>query len=137
MASGSNSTFRQGGIATGIGGLGAIFQHTVTHGTTASLLASGRAHEVLSAAHGHLATLLESGEVGHIAHSLSPATSAALNHAYRVGFTEAFTQIATIAAVVALAGAALAFVLVRSRDFVSAGEAPAVEGREPVTSAAG
>ena len=79
MASGINSTFRQVGIATGIAGLGAIFQHTVTQGTTTALLASGRAQEVLSAAHGHLATLLESGEVGHIAHSLSPATSAALN----------------------------------------------------------
>ncbi len=137
MASGINSTFRQVGIATGIAGLGAIFQHTVTHGTTASLLASGRAHEVLSAAHGHLATLLQSGEVGHIAHSLSPAASAALNHAYRVGFNEAFTQIATIAAIVALTGAVLAFVLVRSRDFVSAGERPATDAREPVTSAAG
>jgi len=49
-------------------------------------------------------------------------------HAYRVGFTEAFTSILIIAACVALAGSACAFALVRSRDFVTAeppGRAPA------------
>src|SRR5205807_962145 len=35
MASGINNTFRQVGIATGIAGLGAVFQHEVTHRTTA------------------------------------------------------------------------------------------------------
>ena len=34
MASGINNTFRQVGIATGIAGLGAIFQHQVTANTT-------------------------------------------------------------------------------------------------------
>jgi hypothetical protein len=132
MASGINSTFRQVGIATGIAGLGAVFQHSVTHGTTASLLASGQAREVLSTAHGHLGTLLESGEVTKIAHTLSPAARTALDHAYRVGFTEAFATIAFIAAMVALVGAVLAFVLVRGRDFVSAGEiTPAASEPEP------
>jgi EmrB/QacA subfamily drug resistance transporter len=32
MASGANSTFRQVGIATGIAGLGAVFQHDLAHG---------------------------------------------------------------------------------------------------------
>ncbi len=138
MASGINSTFRQVGIATGIAGLGAVFQHSVTHGTTATLLASGQAREVLSTAHGHLGTLLQSGEVIRIAHSLSPAARTALDHAYRVGFTEAFTTIAIIAAMVALVGAALAFALVRGRDFVSSGEsAPAAAEPEPVATAVG
>ena len=88
---------------------------------------SGHAREIVSAAHGQLGTLLESGEVTHIAQSLSPAARAALDHAYRVGFTEAFTTIAAIAAVVALVGAVLAFALVRTRDFVSAGELPAAQ----------
>jgi EmrB/QacA subfamily drug resistance transporter len=130
MASGINSTFRQVGIATGIAGLGAVFQHSVTHGTTAALLASGHAREIVSTAHGQLGTLLESGEVTRIASSLSPAARTALDHSYRVGFTGAFTTIAAIAAVVALVGAALAFVLVRTRDFVSAGELP-VAREEP------
>jgi EmrB/QacA subfamily drug resistance transporter len=137
MASGINSTFRQVGIATGIAGLGAVFQHSVTHGTTTALLASGQAREVLSSAHGRLGTLLESGEVTRIARSLSPASRTALEHAYRVGFTGAFTTIAAIAAMLALVGAVLAFVLVRSRDFVSAGELPAQQGSEPVAVGAG
>jgi EmrB/QacA subfamily drug resistance transporter len=128
MASGINSTFRQVGIATGIAGLGAVFQHSVTRGTTATLRASGHAHEILTAAHGQLGTLLESGEVKHFAESLPLAARTAVEHSYRVGFTGAFTTIAIIAAALALAGALLAFVLVRSRDFVSAGELPAVQG---------
>ena len=133
MASGINSTFRQVGIATGIAGLGAVFQHSVTSGTTAALIADGHAREIVSAAHGRLGTLLESGEVTQIARTLSPAARNALEHSYRVGFTGAFTTIAAIAAIVALVGAAFAFVLVRSRDFVSAGEAPVAPEPEPAS----
>jgi EmrB/QacA subfamily drug resistance transporter len=138
MASGINSTFRQVGIATGIAGLGAVFQHSVTQGTTAALRSSGQVHAILGAAHGRLGTLLESGEVTKVAHSLSTTARAALEHSYRVGFTEAFTTIALIAALLALVGAVLAFVLVRSRDFVSAGELPTAQAPpEPVAAAAG
>ena len=137
MASGINSTFRQVGIATGIAGLGAVFQHSVTHGTTTALCArAGRRTRSSRAAHGQLGTLLESGEVTQIAHSLSAAARTALDHSYRVGFTEAFTTIAVIAAVIALVGAVLAFVLVRSRDFVSAGELPTAQAPERGGSAA-
>ncbi len=140
MASGINSTFRQMGIATGIAGLGAIFQHSVTKTTTSTLAASGHAREVLSAAHGQLGTLLESGEVAHLARTLPLAARTALVHSYRVGFTEAFTTIAIIAALVALVGGALAFLLVRSRDFVSsqaAPGAPGAAGNEPAQAVAG
>jgi hypothetical protein len=125
MASGINSTFRQVGIATGIAGLGAVFQHDVTKSTSAALRASGHAGQILSAAHGHLATILESGEVSQFARSLQSAAHTALVHSYRTGFTSAFTTIAIIAGCVALVGAALAFVLVRGRDFVASGHAPA------------
>jgi FlaG/FlaF family flagellin (archaellin) len=55
-----------------------------------------------------------------------------------VGFTEAFTTILAIAAAVALAGAVCAFVLVRSRDFVSSAEPAAeVPSPEPVGVEAG
>ena len=139
MASGINSTFRQVGIVTGIAGLGAIFAHRVTGATTAALAAHGQARAVLAAAHGQLGGLLQSGEVGRVLPTLSPAARVALERSYRVGFTEAFTTILLIAAAVALLGAVLAFVLVRSRDFVSSLE-PAREdtpGREPVGAAAG
>jgi EmrB/QacA subfamily drug resistance transporter len=122
MASGINSTFRQVGIATGIAGLGAVFQHSVSHGTSATLRASGHAREVLGAARGQLATVLQSGEVHQFARSLSPAARTALEHSYRVGFTGAFTTIVEIAATIALIGALLAFALVRARDFVTPGQ---------------
>ncbi len=141
MASGINSTFRQVGIATGIAGLGAVFQHSVTHGTKTALAAVGQAPAVERAAHGKLGTLLESGEVSKIARSLSPAASKALDHSYRVGFTGAFTTIAIIAAALALSGAFLAFLLVRSRDFVASGPPAEASGApqqgEPVGVAAG
>ncbi len=47
------------------------------------------------------------------------------------GFTDAFTTIALIAALLALVGGVLAFVLVRSRDFVSAGDSPAAQASSP------
>jgi Major Facilitator Superfamily len=137
MASGINSTFRQVGIATGIAGLGAIFQHSVTRSTHTTLAASGYAREIAGAAHGHLATILESGEVSRFARTLPAAAHAALLHAYRVGFTGAFTTIAIIAAVVALVGSALAFALVRGRDFVSSAQAPDVAAAEPASVVAG
>jgi EmrB/QacA subfamily drug resistance transporter len=131
MASGINSTFRQVGIATGIAGLGAVFQHDLTNNAHAALAASGPGRQALATAREKLSGALASGEVGQLARHLSPASRSALEHSYRVGFTEAFTSILIIAAAVALAGALLAFLLVRSRDFVSsdqpadAHEAPA------------
>jgi EmrB/QacA subfamily drug resistance transporter len=119
MASGINNTFRQVGIATGIAGLGAVFQHEVTRKTTAALAEAPAGHQVLGAVHGRLGALLVSGEVRVLAHTLGPAARGALTHAYRVGFTGALTGILLIACVIALCGAALAFALVRSSDFVS------------------
>jgi EmrB/QacA subfamily drug resistance transporter len=133
MASGINNTFRQVGIATGIAGLGAVFQHDVTHKTTSVLAASPAGHEVLLAADGRLGGALVSGNVASVAHSLPSAARAALSHAYRVGFTDALTSILIIASMVALAGAVAGFSLVRSRDFVASAQPEA----EPVGVAAG
>jgi EmrB/QacA subfamily drug resistance transporter len=118
MASGINNTFRQVGIATGIAGLGAIFQHEITHKTTAALATSAPGRQVIASAHGHLAGALVSGGVGQFSQSLPPPARAALAHAYRVGFTGAMTSILIVASSVALVGSVLAFALVRSRDFV-------------------
>ena len=137
MASGINSTFRQVGIATGIAGLGAVFQHAVTHTTSARLAAGGHGREIVAAAHGHLSTLFESGEVAHFAAALPHSARGALLSAYRVGFTSAFTDILIIGGGVALAGSLLAFALVRSRDFdVSANGGP-IPAREPAAETAG
>jgi hypothetical protein len=129
MASGINNTFRQVGIATGIAGLGAVFQHEITHRTAAALAATGHVQEVVTAAHGKLSQSLQAGGVTSITRSLSPSARTAFAHAYHVGFTGALTEILTIAGVIALIGAVLGFALVRSRDF--AATAPGAEAAEP------
>ncbi len=138
MASGINNTFRQVGIATGIAGLGAIFQHEIPHDTTSALSKTAPGHEVLHHAGAKLSSALVSGEVAALAHTLPAPARAALAHAYRVGFTQAFSSILLIAACVALVGAAFAFALVRSRDFVAA-EPPGASERpgEPTPQPAG
>ena len=105
MASGINNTFRQVGIATGIAGLGAIFQHQVTSTRRRALAASGHVHEILVAAHGQLGTLLSPGEVTPDRHSSLPPARAGAVHAYRVGFTERPDDDPLIAAAIALVGA--------------------------------
>jgi EmrB/QacA subfamily drug resistance transporter len=122
MASGINNTFRQVGIATGIAGLGAIFQHQVTVKTEARLQGSAAGRQAVAATHGHLGGALVSGEVHGLLAKLPHGASAALAHSYRLGFTDAFTTILTIAAAVALAGSLLAFALVRAADFVAPSE---------------
>ena len=95
MASGINNTFRQVGIATGIAGLGAIFQSRIQsklHGVgSAKAVASGAVHQ--------------GGELA------------------RAAFVSGLNEILLVAAFVAFAGAVLALVLVRDRDFVASGPA--------------
>src|SRR5207248_8762590 len=82
MASGINNTFRQVGIATGIAGLGAVFQHQVTQQTSSALSHTEPGRKVLHAAGGKLGTALVSGDVGTLARSLPPAAGRALGNAY-------------------------------------------------------
>ncbi len=131
MASGINNTFRQVGIATGIAGLGAIFQHQVTHHTTAQLSASGRAPEILSAAHGNLSTAMQSGNLSTVLPRLSPAGRAALQHAYHTGFVDALTTILVIAAAIAFVGAVCGALLVHASDFVASGPQAGERPPEP------
>jgi EmrB/QacA subfamily drug resistance transporter len=135
MASGINNTFRQVGIATGVAGLGAVFQHQIAIKTTSALGGGAVAHRLVSAPGFNQA--LVSGGVRPIAERLPAPAHAALIHAYRVGFTGALTSILLIASGIALLGAIAAFALIRSRDFVASYE-PGTEGEaQPATVAAG
>jgi EmrB/QacA subfamily drug resistance transporter len=137
MASGINNTFRQVGIVTGIAGLGAVFTHEVTRNTLSGLAAARQSHAVQSVAHGQLPALLQSGAVARIFPALPPAARAALEHSWRVGFTDAFTTILMIASAVAFVGAVCAFALIRSSDFVGSVEPVGADapGRVPVAAA--
>jgi len=126
MASGINNTFRQVGIATGIAGLGAIFQHEVAARTMSALARTGQAQAVIAGTHGQLEATFGSGSTAALARTLPPGQRDALVQAFRGGFTGAMNEILTIAAVLALLGAVAGFALVRSKDFVQSGaQAPA------------
>jgi EmrB/QacA subfamily drug resistance transporter len=117
MASGVNSTFRQVGIATGIAGLGAIFQASVTTKITDALRDAGAQRP--PGAKLPPAEVLAQG---------NPRVLGPLHDAFVTGWTGALNEILVIAAIVALAGAVAAAVLIRGRDFVAHGApAPAPE----------
>ncbi len=124
MASGTNSTFRQVGIATGIAALGAIFQSQIVHRVTEALQATpaGRA---AAAQHGQsLGVALTSGEVRAAVGALPAAQQHAVIDAYRVGFSGSMNELSIIAGVIAVIGSIAGFVLVRQRDFVVSYGAP-------------
>jgi EmrB/QacA subfamily drug resistance transporter len=108
MASGVNSTFRQVGIATGIAGLGAIFQSTVTSRIADALQDAGVGAKLPPA------EILAQG---------NPKVLGALREPFISGWTGALNEILVIAGLLALAGAVAAAVLVRSEDFVAHGGA--------------
>jgi EmrB/QacA subfamily drug resistance transporter len=101
MASGTNNTFRQVGIASGIAALGALFEHHIR----TSLHASGRELNYVSSGH-----RIPQGFV--VAAHVNQTFIGALNEIFVVG------------AIVAAVGAVLALSLVRRRDFAAA-SAPA------------
>ena len=115
MASGINSTFRQVGIATGIAGLGTIFAHVVTEHIVALLRGT---QGVSTAAARTLAHTVAQGSGAASGFSEIPARARPIAvHAVRAGFTAGLDEIFLIGALLTFLGAALTFVLIRSKDF--------------------
>jgi EmrB/QacA subfamily drug resistance transporter len=122
MASGINNTFRQIGIATGIAALGAIFQSRIASVLSqyadpgvplhplAQAIASGATPTRPWLARGPLGSLQQRETL--VAHS---------------AFISGLNEILLVASFVLFAGAILAFVLVRQRDFVASGPVVAPE----------
>jgi hypothetical protein len=109
MGSGINTTFRQVGIATGVAGLGAIFQSHVQ-----SKLHSGKLGELVSAT------------------GIPPNASPRFARQAADAFTSGMNEILMIAAVIAFVGAALGLALTRSKDFVPQGPQQAEAETAPV-----
>jgi MFS family permease len=116
MGSGINSTFRQIGIATGIAGLGALFQQLLEDKVSGPL--ARVPVEALATGSPRVA-----------------GPSAAAQHAYLQAFTGALNDLFVVAAVVAFAGAVLSAALIRRRDFIAAQQRE--PGREPAAMEAG
>jgi EmrB/QacA subfamily drug resistance transporter len=115
MGSGINTTFRQVGIATGVAGLGAIFQSQV----------ASKLSETMPNAPNGLAELISSGGTKAAVAVTPPGSRAEVSHAATVAFVSGLNEILLIGAIMALVGAALGFALVRSRDFFQQTEAAA------------
>jgi EmrB/QacA subfamily drug resistance transporter len=115
MGSGINTTFRQVGIATGVAGLGAVFQGQV----------NSKLSELLPKAPSGLGEVVASGGSRAVSElSLPPAIHAKAVHAADVAFVSGFNEILIIAAIVSFVGAILGFALVRSSDFVQPTDGP-------------
>jgi EmrB/QacA subfamily drug resistance transporter len=121
MASGSSNTFRQVGIATGIAGLGAVFQSQIKHSVTAALLGTPAGRTAAGAHQAQLATAFTSGQVRASIANLPAAQRTAVLNAYRIAFSSTLDHLMLIAAIVAFVGSIAAFALVRQSDFVPSG----------------
>jgi EmrB/QacA subfamily drug resistance transporter len=120
MGSGINNTFRQVGIATGVAGLGAIFESGI----------QTRLSDHLQHVPGGLSQAVASAGPRAASRGGPQAVDAA-----REAFVGAFNEILLIGGLIALAGAALGLLLTRQKDLVPHG-APARAGvgeaEEPV-----
>jgi predicted MFS family arabinose efflux permease len=112
MASGINSTFRQVGIATGIAGLGAIFQTSLSHKLAPKLAGTPVASHI-----GQIAHAVAAGGAQQVLAETPRADRGAAAIAIHSAFASSMNDILLVAAIVALAGAALAFALIRGSDF--------------------
>ncbi len=108
MGSGINSTFRQVGIATGVAGLGAVFQTNV----------NSKIGELLPHAPKGLGEIVaSSGSRGVVALHLPPALQAKTVQAADVAFVSGLNTVILIGAILSFVGAIAGFVLVRSSSF--------------------
>jgi EmrB/QacA subfamily drug resistance transporter len=108
-----NNTFRQVGVAVGIAALGAVFQGRV-ESTLGDLLAGGPT--ALHGRAGELAPAVSSGNADAAIAAAPPEARAFLAEAARQAFVSGLNEILLIGGVMALIGAALSVVLIRSRD---------------------
>jgi Major Facilitator Superfamily len=128
MASGINDTFRQVGIAVGIAAWGAIFlsrgADKVGELTAGTAAATGeRPRELVEAA--------SSGSLDQALVAVPPRARETVSDAAREGFLTGLNDVLTLAALMALIGAALALWLVREREIERQSLEPAPEGGEP------
>jgi EmrB/QacA subfamily drug resistance transporter len=107
MGSGISNTFRQVGIATGIAGLGAVFQ---------SRIADELGHTAPKAPPA-FADAVASGGANQALAQAPPASRGQLLDAAQSAFVVAFNEILLIAAIVALVGGVVGLLFVRESDF--------------------
>jgi EmrB/QacA subfamily drug resistance transporter len=113
MAAGISNTFRQVGLATGIGLLGTLFTSQVRNQATA---AASRV-PALAPKGGQIAAAVQSGTLGHLLAHLPPGARPAAETVAKTAFTSGLNRILLVAAIIALASGAIALATIRPRDF--------------------
>lgn len=123
MASGINSTFRQVGIASGVAGLGAIFQHKVGDEISQNLAgtpAAAHADQLTAAA-----TAGQTDTALNAIPGIGPAQFDQLQSVAQHAFVSGLNTLFYVTAAIALIGAVGALILIRQADLVVNPEAPA------------
>ncbi|MFT4050046.1 MAG: MFS transporter [Solirubrobacterales bacterium] len=116
MGSGINSTFRQIGIATGIAGLGAIFQSHVNDRLAEAMAGSPGAGNVKE-----FGKAVTSGAFGDVVKTLPAGVQQSAATAGKSAFISGYHAIFYVAAALSLVGGILTLILVRPQDFVPHG----------------
>ena len=116
MASGINNTFRQVGIAAGIAVLGAIFESSISSKLAPKLVGTPVAGHAASIAHA-----VAAGGAQAVLSAVPAGQRQLAASAIHSAFASSMNDILLVAAIVALAGAFLGLLLVRSRDFATYG----------------
>jgi len=127
MASGISATFRQVGIATGIAGLGAIFQLRVESQITSALQHTPLRSSASAIAHGFAQG---GGLSGSQLAKAPPRLQAVVGTVAKNAFSTALNELFIVASAMALLGAIIAAFTIRQRDFVSSAvqHAPNADG---------
>jgi EmrB/QacA subfamily drug resistance transporter len=111
VAAGINETFQQVGVAVGIAGVGAFFQHRVSEAFTSSEAGQAMGEGVAEqAAHG-----ISAGAIEAVAESSGPLQAEVLV-AGQDAFMGAFHDAMLLCAILGFIAAAIAFVLLRTKD---------------------
>jgi EmrB/QacA subfamily drug resistance transporter len=113
MASGINSTFRQVGIATGIALLGTLFSNRLV-----SAVADVTRSTPLAERSGQISAALRNGGARGLFADAPPQERPQLAEVVRGSFTTALNEILLVGAVISVVAGVLAFLLIRSKDFV-------------------
>ena len=123
MASGSNTTFRQIGIAVGTAVYGTIFATTLGDNLRANLAGS----PALAARAGQIAGEVRGGSIAQTVTQFPVQLREQVGVAVHSGFATSMDTLFAVSGGLALVGAIVAVFLVRGKDFVSAApEKPAV-----------
>jgi len=133
MASGINSTFRQVGIASGVAGLGAVFQHRVGDQISQSLAGTPGAEHA-----NRLTAAVTAGQTDNALQAI-PGLGAAqvdqLREISQAAFVSGLNTLFLITGAIALIGSVGALILVRQSDFVVNPETPTPPPADPAPAA--